>query len=160
MERKDAVEEAPDAGAPGSDGTLVRYDGPAHLGPSKSSPYPISRLAPPHDLVDLARQIQEADSFLSVKVSAELGIIAEQMQALRARAEKALEAAKINAELHRISCTFKKRPGKTYHLYRRPNGDRYWSMLSPDEWGASCPHTFEGTYRLENDMSFVRVENS
>jgi Protein of unknown function (DUF2452) len=30
-------------------------------------------------------------------------------------------------------------------------------MLSPSEWGDRAPHEFEASYRLEPDMSFVRV---
>ncbi|MFO0660974.1 MAG: DUF2452 domain-containing protein [Polyangiaceae bacterium] len=45
--------------------------------------------------------------------------------------------------------------GAIYHLYKRDNGTHYFSMLSPEEWGARCPHTFAGSYRLEVDMSWT-----
>ena len=35
---------------------LIRHPRGIHEGPAKSSPYPVSRLAPPHDLVDVAKQ--------------------------------------------------------------------------------------------------------
>ena len=28
-------------------------------------------------------------------------------------------------------------------------------MLSPDDWGKSCPHKFLGSYRLEYDYSWT-----
>jgi hypothetical protein len=42
-----------------------------------------------------------------------------------------------------------------YHLYKRPNGERYFSLLSPEDWGGQPPHAFEGTFRLEADMRFT-----
>ena len=59
------------------------------------------------------------------------------------------------ADLHRARCSFKKIPGKLYHLYGRPNGERYFSMLSPADWGGTSPHAFLGSYRLEADMRFT-----
>jgi hypothetical protein len=44
-----------------------------------------------------------------------------------------------------------------YHLYRDGNGSLYFSMLSPEEWGGNPPHGFEGSYRVEVDMSFTPV---
>lgn len=138
----------------------VRYAGPLVAGPARSSPYPVSRLAPPHDLVDVARQIQEADAILSVKMSAELAVIADQIRLLQDRAREALEAARASAELHRATCHFKKRVGAVYHLYRKATGEAYFSMLSPGEWGERTPHPYEASYRLEPDMSFVRVDDA
>jgi hypothetical protein len=140
-----------------SDDSPNRYAGPMVPGPQRSSPYPVSRLAPPHDLVDVAREIRDADAILSVKMTAELAIIADQIRALQERAREALESAKASAELHRAGCNFKKRVGAIYHLYRRPDGRPYFSMLSPAEWGEKCPHAFAGSYRLEPDMTFQRV---
>ena len=85
-------------------------------------------------------------------------MIAEQMAALREQAKRVLEEAKNAADLHRARCSFKKRPGALYHLYRRGDFDRYFSMLSPDEWGDEPPHAYEGTYRLEPDMAWTRVD--
>lgn len=139
------------------DDALKGHDGPRHEGPDRASPYPISRLAPVIGLVDVAREIQAADAILSVKMTAELSVIAEQIRALQERAKAALEAAEESARLHRATCNFKKRPGHVYHLYRKASGARYFSMLSPDEWGGRCPDAFEASYRLELDMTFKRV---
>ena len=110
------------------------------------------------DLVDVARQIQDADAILGVKVGSQLDVIAEQIRSLQDKARTILEEARVSAELHRASCSFKKRVGASYCLYRRSDGAAYFSMLSPEEWGASCPHRFEGAFRLEPDMTFRRLE--
>lgn len=132
----------------------VRYEGDKHLGEARTSPYPVSRLAPVHELVDMAKQIAEADRVIGTVVNSKLAVIAEQIRSLQSQAREILEQASEAAELHRADCRFAKRVGETYHLYRRENGSLYFSMLSPDDWGSSAPHTHEGSYRLEPDMSW------
>lgn len=141
-----------------SDDPSKRPEGGLHRGPDHSSPYPLSRLAPRFDLVDTAREIQHADSFLGAVVGNKLSLIAEQIRALQAQARAIVEEAKESGDLHRVECRFQKSPGGTYHLYRRPNGTRYFSMLSLDDWGGSPPHAFEGSFRLEVDMTFTPLE--
>lgn len=126
-----------------------------HEGPASTSPYPMNRLSPRHDLVDLARELEKADAMLKATVGGKLETIVEQMRALRAQAERLLVEADRNARLHRAECRLQKRPGGVYHVYRRPNGTLYFSLLSPEEWGHAPPHAFEGSYRLEADMSFT-----
>jgi alkylation response protein AidB-like acyl-CoA dehydrogenase len=103
----------------------------------------------------VAREIQEADQAIASVATGKLEIIAEQMRALRAKAEQLIEEARVSAELHRVEGRFKRVPGKVYHLYARSEHERYWSLLSPEEWGGAPPHTFLGSYRLEADQSFT-----
>ena len=125
--------------------------------PQKSSPYPLSRLSPRYELVDVAREIEQADGLLGTVVSGKLDVIADQIRALQAEARRILESAKQASDLHRAACNFKKRPGAVYHLYERSEGELYFSLLGPDEWGGSPPHAFKGTYRLELDMNFPQL---
>ncbi len=124
----------------------------------RNSPYPLSRLDAPIDLVEAAREIQRAEATLELAVGARLQVIAEQMRHLRAEAERLLDKARRDAELHRAECHLVRRPGHVYHLYRRQDGSRYFSLLSPADWGAAPPHAFEGSYRLEPDMSWTRTD--
>src|ERR1700759_5091769 len=124
---------------------------------SAASRFPMSRLSAPHDLIDVAREIQAADSMLSAVVSGKLESIARQIRALQDEARRTLDQARLHAELHRAECHFKKRPGRIYHLYRRGDGALSFSMLSLEEWGGRAPHTFEGSFRLEADMRFTPV---
>src|SRR5256885_7246201 len=103
--------------------------------PTAGSPYPLSRLSAPHSLIDMAREIQAADSLLSAVAAGKLESIARQIRALQQEAARTLEAARADAELHRASCNFKKIPGQIYHLYRRTPTDPYFSLLSPEDWG-------------------------
>ena len=129
-------------------------DRPKHS-PTAASTFPLSRLSAPHTLVDVAREIEAADSLLSAVAAGKLESIARQIRALQEEAARTLAEARDAAELHRAQCSFKKIPGKLYHLYQRDNGERYFSMLSPEDWGNAAPHAYLGTYRLEADMRFT-----
>ena len=131
-----------------------------YRGPTNAAPYPLTRLAPAFDLVDLAGKIQEADQQLATVTGGKLGVIAAQISRLQEEARTLLEKARRDAELHRVSCGFEKKPGGTYHLYRRHDGGLWFSRLAPDEWVTPQPQTFEGTFRLELDMSFTRVDEA
>ena len=126
--------------------------------PERASPYPLSRLAPKFDLVNAAREIADADARLSETTHGKLAVILEQVRFLQAQAQAIVEEARASRDLHRAECKFKRVPGRTYHLYRRPNGALYFSMLSPAEWGGSPPHSFEGSFRLEADMTYTPEE--
>lgn len=129
-------------------------------GPSRAAPYPLSRMAPSFSLVDVAQAIQAADQTLATMTSGKLSLIADQIQRLQAEARGILEKAKRDAELHRVSCAFEKRPGGVYHLYRRATGELWFSRLAPEEWVTPQAQTFEGTYLLELDQSFTRVDTT
>ena len=138
-----------------NDEALERHSGPRHPGPARTSPYPVSRLAPAHELVDIARQIAEADQIIGTVVHGKLEVIAEQIRNLQDQARRIMDAARSNASLHRARCNFQKRVGHTYHLYEKPDGTSYLSMLGPSDWGNRCPSGFVGSYRLEADMSWT-----
>ncbi|MCW8853359.1 MAG: DUF2452 domain-containing protein [Gammaproteobacteria bacterium] len=135
-----------------------KHTGSNHQGDDRTSPYPVSRLAPQVELVDLARQISEADAMVNTRVSAKLKVIADQIKSLQTEAKSVLEEARLDQDLHRAECNFKRIPGKIYHLYQKNNGNTYFSMLSPDDWGGSMPHKYIDSYRLENDMSWLPVD--
>lgn len=131
---------------------------PEHALTTRAAPYPMSRLAPRFDLVDVAAEIARADQTISMVATGKLDIIRRQILALQEQARGILDEAARAARLHRARCNFPKRPGHVYHLYRRGEDDLYFSLLSPSEWGGSPPHPFEGSYRLENDQTFTLVD--
>lgn len=128
------------------------------LGPERLIPYPTSRLAPRFELVDTALEIARADEALASVTNARLEIVAEQIRALQAKARAILDEARTSAELHRARCSFVRRPGQAYHLYERSSGELYFSLLSLADWGDRAPHRFVGTYRLEADMRWTRLD--
>lgn len=116
----------------------------------------MSRLSPVHDLVDVAKQINDSSELVGAVTMRRLEVVAEQMKALRAQAESIVREAERDLRLHQAQCAFQRRPGRVYHLYVRANGETYLSMLSPAEWGEP-PHQHEGSYRLEADLSWTPV---
>ncbi|XP_030078399.1 uncharacterized protein C1orf50 homolog [Microcaecilia unicolor] len=117
------------------------------------------RVGDPSDLVALAQQVQKANEFIRANASNRLTVIAEQIRLLQEQARKVLEDAKQDADLHHVACNVVKKPGTIYHLYVRESGQRYFSILSPKEWGPSCPHQFLGSYKLQHDMSWTPYDS-
>lgn len=136
-----------------------RYEGAErHQGPDHSSHYPVSRLAVPIDLVDVARQIEQADLMVSSRVSAKLKVIVDQIKSLQHEAKAVLETARHDQNLHRARCNFKRIPGHIYHLYVNKSQSTYFSMLTPADWRDAPPDTYLGSYRLEADQSWTPAD--
>ncbi|XP_028642301.1 uncharacterized protein C1orf50 homolog isoform X2 [Grammomys surdaster] len=123
------------------------------------SPYHTHRVGDPLDLVALAEQVQKADEFIRANATNKLTVIAEQIQHLQEQARKVLEDARRDADLHHVACNMVKKPGNIYYLYQRESGQQYFSIISPEEWGAGCPHDFLGAYKLQHDMSWTPYED-
>ncbi|BCO07635.1 hypothetical protein GF1_00110 [Desulfolithobacter dissulfuricans] len=132
--------------------------GKTHEGPDHSAPYPVSRLAPAISLVDIASEIERADTLLASHAEGRLEVIARQIRALQDEARTILEKARRDQELHRAEKSFQVRPGHVYHLYRRSDATLVWSLLSPADWKGRPPHAYVGSYRLEADMGWTEVE--
>ncbi|MDH5602268.1 MAG: DUF2452 domain-containing protein [Gammaproteobacteria bacterium] len=140
-----------------SDEENIKYTGKKHILADNTSPYPVSRLAPSIELIDLARQISHADTLISTQTNAKLQVIADQIKFLQDEARQILENAKRNQELHHVNCQFKRLPGNIYHLYRKNNGEQYFSMVSPEEWNGQPPHIYIGSYQLGTDMNWTEI---
>lgn len=136
----------------------MKHQGDNHRGDGRSSPYGLSTLSPATELVNVAREIGEADAMIAQTTSSKLELIAKQIRSLQAQAREIVEDAKRDIDLHRAKCAFSRRIGQTYHLYAKGDGTLYWSMLSPQEWGTP-PHAHKGAYRLEPDQSWTPAED-
>uniref|UniRef100_A0A8C0BG36 Chromosome 1 open reading frame 50 n=3 Tax=Neoaves TaxID=3078114 RepID=A0A8C0BG36_9AVES len=100
----------------------------------------------------------QADDFIRANACNKLTVIAEQIRYLQEQARKVLDEANRDADLHHVACNLVKKPGNIYYMYRRESGQRYFSILSPKEWGTS-PHEFLGAYKLQHDMSWTPFED-
>ena len=137
-----------------------KFSGQTHQGEHRSSPYPVSRLAPATELVDLAHQIAQADETIQAHVSGKLTLIAKQIQALQEQAHHILQQAQRDQTLHRAQCQSQRIIGKTYYLYEKQDQAQYFSLLSPQDWHGSPPHAYQGAYRLEPDMSWLAMDET
>lgn len=130
-----------------------------YQGPSSAAPYPLSRMAPAFDLVDVAKEIRNADQTIATMTTGKLKLLAEQIRSLQEKARVLLEKAHVDAQLHRARCNFQKTPGGVYHVYEDEDGSRWFSLFGPTEWRTGAPHGYVGSYRLEADQSFTRLED-
>jgi hypothetical protein len=124
----------------------------------KSSIHPTSRLAPPFQPFDQLEAVKDSDRMLGAVARGKLSVIAEQIRHLQGEALKIIEQARNDMELHRVACSFEKRVGHVYHLYERDEDNLYFSLLSPNDWRGCPPHNFVGSYKLESDMTWTKLE--
>merc|ERR1712179_310413 len=118
-------------------------------------------------LMELAGQIATADSHIKATTTNKLKTIKMQIEALQEQARQCLEDAKRDKQLHQAACNLVKKPGHTYYLYEKVMNkgsdgkevtQAYFSILSPGEWGKSCPNKFLGAYVLGYDQRFTPLE--
>uniref|UniRef100_A0A3Q2E3P8 Chromosome 1 open reading frame 50 n=1 Tax=Cyprinodon variegatus TaxID=28743 RepID=A0A3Q2E3P8_CYPVA len=131
---------------------------PAPSGVELVSSYQTNSLGDTMDLVALAQQVQKGDDFVKANACNKLTLIADQIRYLQEQARKVLEDAKRDADLHHAACNIVKKPSTMYYLYQRPSGQKYFSIICPQEWGPSCPHPFLGAFKLQHDMSWTPME--
>jgi hypothetical protein len=141
-----------------SDDDQTKYSGGNVRVPSHASPYPVSRLGAPVSLVDTARVIETASATVAMRTNAQLEVIVEQIRTLQARAREIVEQARRDVDLIHAECRFRRVPGRFYHLYERGDGHQFFSMLGPDEYGASAPDGFVASFRYEHDESWTRLD--
>ena len=135
-----------------------KYSGDNFRGAEHASPYPVSRLGAPVSLVETAKLIESASAKVAMRTNAQLEVIVEQMKALQERAREIIEQASRDVDLIHAECRFKRVPGRIYHLYERPDGHRFFSMLGPDEYGGGGPAGFVASFRYEHDESWTRLD--
>jgi hypothetical protein len=103
-------------------------------------------------------QLKDSESHVKNTAYNKLDVIAEQIKFLQSQAKQILEKSSMDTKLHSIPCNFIKSPGNTYHLYERSSGEKFWSMVSPQEFGSSNKNEYLGSWRLENDKSYTKVD--
>lgn len=129
-----------------------------HIGAQQATPYPISRLSPSITVSDIIRSLEDNNKTLASVVNGKLQVIVKQIEQLQSEAFEILKSAQRDVELHNIPCSFVKRSGNVYHVYQREDGTKFFSILSPNDWGNMIPGKLEGSYHLESDMSWRDVK--
>lgn len=119
--------------------------------------YPSRTIDPPITLVDMAKEIEKAESQIKLNISGKLDLIYNQIKKLQEEAKKIIDAAYNDMELHKVECSFIKSPGQVIYLYEKNNKKLYFSRLSPDDWEEKPLNKFIGAYKLNIDQSFEKV---
>lgn len=117
-----------------------------------------SRSDPAITLVDRAKEIETAEASIQTQVHGKLDLIVKQIRQLKEEAKRIMQEAEEDLELHRVRCGFEKKVGQSVYLYQKPGGERYFSMLSPEDWNGAPPSEYLGRYRVKPDMGFERVQ--
>ena len=141
------------------DTSIVHVSSPSLLDTHRGSKFPTSRLSAPFQPIDADAAFQQAADMITVVTRGKLELIVDQIKHLQEQARRIIMEAELDAKLHTASCSFEKRAGHTYHLYRRDQDDTYFSILSPEEWGTP-PHEYLGSYVMNGDMSWTRVDDT
>jgi hypothetical protein len=111
------------------------------------------------DFMELTEGVSNVSTAMQSNTRNKLEIIGRQMKNLQELMTEVFEETKLSVELHKVACNFVKKAGHIYHLYQRPSGQKYFGMLSPEEWQIS-PHDYLGSYRLEVDLSWTPATSS
>lgn len=80
--------------------------------------------------------------------------IHEQMQLLAQQAKSIKNKIDLSVKIYEAEMRFEPLVGHTYYLYKKPDSKYLLSMLSPEEWGKSCPHDFIAKATLQADYTW------
>lgn len=69
-------------------------------------------------------------------------------------AEKLQESYYLNLEVYRSKYNFEPKMGFIYHMYENKNGDRFLSLISPNEWKTQ---KYLYSVSLNTEMIWVKV---
>ena len=88
-----------------------------------------------------------------------LGALEEVFKKLQEEAALVLGGARRDVELHGIKLYGTKLRGRCYHLYQRPDGARFFSLLEPVEYAGLNPDCRPlGSFQLNFDASWIRQD--
>lgn len=80
--------------------------------------------------------------------------IRKQVELLVEQAETIRKRVIVSEKIYLAEMNIKPLIGQTYHLYEKKDGKNVLSMISPSEWGGSCPYEFEATVKLLSDHTW------
>lgn len=77
-----------------------------------------------------------------------------QFDDLKAQYDSMMQQFEYNNLIYNSKFSFEPIMGKTYHLYKKENGDVWLSLIAPNE----CSWNYVGTFRLNSDKTWERIE--
>ncbi|RZF46982.1 hypothetical protein LSTR_LSTR011845 [Laodelphax striatellus] len=84
------------------------------------------------EIAELSDELAMADRLAHTVAVGKLEMVAEQLKFLKSQTFGVVMKLREGLKLNHVACNFKKIPGSIYHLYQRPSGQKYFSMLSPE----------------------------
>lgn len=89
----------------------------------------------------------------------QLDQIKEQIELLAKQAQSIHNRVKISERIYQADMSIKPLVGKTYHLYKRPQGKEILSLVAPEEWGRSSKLEFIASVKLLADHTWEIISN-
>ena len=111
-------------------------------------PYSTSVSAPIIEPTDLTGWKQKGAHSVNARFQARI-------DELKTAYQKMMKELEDNQKVYQASFKFEPVVGKTYHLYHTPKRGLFLSILSPEE----CRFDFEGSYRLDADQTWSRIDS-
>ncbi|HOJ63898.1 MAG TPA: DUF2452 domain-containing protein [Spirochaetota bacterium] len=115
---------------------------------------------PKISIVDQAKEIEKASEILTLKVNSKLEVILKQIKFLQEEAKKIINEAYQDIELHKVRCSFEKKPEEIIYLYKDDKKDLFFSRISPEEWGEMINYEYLGAYKMRIDRSFEKIDDN
>jgi Protein of unknown function (DUF2452) len=84
----------------------------------------------------------------------QLDQIKQQIELLAVQARAIQNRVSLSERIYLADISFSPIISKIYHMYRRPNGKDFLSMVAPQEWGANVPFKFVATLKLLADHTW------
>lgn len=104
--------------------------------------------------IDKGRVKGLAVSAMYEQTEMQMDQIRKQVELLVQQAEKIRERVNISEKIYQAEMNIKPLIGHQYHLYTKKNGNHVLSMVGPNEWGKSCPYSFEASVVLLSDHTW------
>ncbi len=84
----------------------------------------------------------------------QLAQIRKQVELLASQAQEIQKRVEISERIYKVGMNFKPLISHVYHLYTRPDGSEFLSMVAPEEWGRSSKAAFQATVKLLADHTW------
>jgi len=84
----------------------------------------------------------------------QLAQIRKQVELLASQAQEIQKRVEISERIYKVGMNFKPLISHVYHLYTRPDGSEFLSMVAPEEWGRSSKADFQATVKLLADHTW------
>lgn len=84
----------------------------------------------------------------------QLDQIRKQVELLVAQAQEIKQRVDISERIYKVGMNFKPLISHVYHLYTRPDGSEFLSMIAPNEWGRGAKASFQASVKLLADHTW------
>jgi Protein of unknown function (DUF2452) len=89
----------------------------------------------------------------------QLAQIRKQVELLAAQAQEIQQRVDISERIYKVGMNFKPLISHVYHLYTRPDGSEFLSMIAPTEWGRGAKISFQASVKLLADHTWEILKN-